>query len=140
MLFVSVRLSGRASAPEWFDLPEIGNRVRRRENEGLAARFLMSRHETDREGLGAGARAPPGAADQFAGHLFTHRDVVEVAERILQPLQRRHKRLASLFGAPAREKSGKEVGPVAQFLDCDTQLVPLLRRKLTHGAASLLNL
>src|ERR1043166_2512107 len=137
---IAVRGDCNASAPEWFGLAEVGDRVRRRSDERLAARFLAPGHEADREGLGAGARAPSGAAHQFAGHLFAHRDVIEVAERVLQLLERRHERLAPFLGAPAREKGGEKVGRVAHLLDCDAQLVPLPRLKLAHGAAPFLDL
>ena len=88
--------------PEWFCLPEVGDSVRRRLDKRLAARFLAPGHEADCEGLRAGARASSGAANQFTGHLFAHRDVVEVAERILQPFERRRERLAPLLSAGKR--------------------------------------
>src|SRR5262245_22858400 len=84
------------------------------------ARLLAARYHADREGA---LPLSPTRADDLAGDLPVHGDVVECPEAVLQ-----HRELALEPAQPlacpaAVEQVGEEIRRVAQFLDPDAQLV-----------------
>src|ERR1700748_1324628 len=63
-------------------------------------------------------------------------DVIQFAETVLQILQRRKKGRAALVLLLPREYGLIKFGGITQFLDPDSELVPLMRVKVRQFAAA----
>src|SRR5262249_27694575 len=98
-----------------------------RAQEALGAGTLAAGHEA------GGERAPtrlasavePSMLDKIGDDRLVGGDVVEVAEAILQPLERGLERARALFGLPAWEQGREEVARIAQFFRPNAHLVAL---------------
>jgi hypothetical protein len=90
----SYRCVAKPLLPEWLDLDERCIALRRGRHSGVEVCVLPPSQQSGGEGA-FGIRALPPEA-RCRDEVLVHRDVVEVAERILQMLKRRHEFLPAL--------------------------------------------
>src|SRR5262249_42945614 len=92
----------RASAPKCFSVLQLGKRLRCRSHRGIEPRILASGQQSRGKGM---LRAhPPTLRAKRGDDMLVHRDVVEIAERMLQRFKRRQEFLALLCGTLARQQ------------------------------------
>ena len=111
--------------PEPLDLGQLSIGIDRCGQCRINARiFVPHQHARGESAFAAHAPAPhAGRADE----LLVHRDVVEIAECILQRFERRLESFAPLRGPLARKQAAEEFRCVADLLGLDSQLMAALR-------------
>src|SRR3954452_16316239 len=127
-----------ASPPEGPHLDEVPVGLRRVRHRLVDPGILAPGQHAGRKGALAARMAPPGADRRHA--LLMYRDIVEVAESVLQALQRRRERLATLGRSPAVEQVAEEFRAITQLLGLDAQLVTASRIEPLQRLAALANL
>src|SRR5262249_47692048 len=84
----------RASAPKCFSVLQLGKRLRCRSHRGIEPRILASGQQS--RGKGTLRAHPPTLRAKRGDDMLVHRDVVEIAERMLQRFKRQQEFLALL--------------------------------------------
>src|SRR6516164_10350449 len=136
--------SASKSRPKWLRLSEGEVGTLRILEHGCDARLLTARKTTRSECLLGAALALIAAGvlridDLFAQSLM-HRDVIQVAEGVLQFLQSSHKTLPSPRSLLARERAAKELRSMPEFFSLNAHLMSPLGVKLAELRTRFQNL